>query len=327
MNPSLAVPLLPFDHRTKEEIERDDVQYKEHEQVAVVGTFGKLQTCERVDGLYNAQKEDRLARVLRKEMSQNVVNVAAVGRKYGAAPHFSAYHHHQRVENGNGRNEENADGRQVLKRPDGQQGDDETQCQGTAVTHEDGSRVPVVDEERQERRYERARKVHHEVVVVGVAYGKEPQQDHDGDGPRQSVQPVDEVERIGEARDRKDGERKREPPQGKFHTPVHTQIVDDETVEIEKERTEDNDDELGIGGSVVVVVEHTDTEDHEDGREGPGVRKDHLMVEQQHDNGRGKVETDACTAYRVVHMRASPVGNVCHTPFVGMFPYEVDHDE
>ena len=174
--------------------------------------------------------------------------------------------------------------------------------------------MPVEDEEGGQRGDEGDGEHHHEGIVVLVAHD-EARAQYDDDGGRQTVQTVYEVQGIGKARDREHREGKREPAQSDGQTEERSHIVDDQTVKREEDRGDDENDELGVGRSVVMVIEHTYNEDKENSHKCPGVLKHDLKMEKRQDNSNSQKEPDARAARGMVDMDASVIGDVNETQF------------
>ncbi len=319
-----TVPLLPLDHRSDSEIENDRVEDEEDHQVALIHLLILHQSGNGVDRLENTEKDDRFSGIFHEEVPGDMVHVTAVCREHGSSPDLAAGHDDERVEDGQCCDEKDADGGEVRQRFDGQNGDDEAQCQGAAVSHEDGSWMPVKNEEGGKRGDKGHGEHHHEGIVVLVAHDEERAQYDDADGSRQTVQTVNEIQSIGKARDREHRKGKRKPAQRDGQAEKSSHIVNDQTVKREKNGGDNKNDKLGLGRGVVMVVKHTYEKDKENGYKGPEILEHNIKMEKGQHNGSSQKKPDTGTARGMVDMDASVVGDVDETQFRRIVPYQAD---
>ena len=136
---------------------------------------------------------------------------------------------------------------QIVQGLDSQHRDDEPQRQGTAVSHEDGGRMPVEEQKCRERSNESHGEGHDESVIMLIAYNKKRTQYHDTDARGQAVQTIYEVQSIGKPCNRKDRKGKCKPSQSDGTAEKRTYIINEQTIKREKNRGDDEHNELGIG--------------------------------------------------------------------------------
>jgi len=108
-----AIPLLTLDHGAEHKIEQSGVEQKEKQQVAFVHLLVLHQSGNGVDRLEHTEEDDRFTGIFHEEVSGDMVHVTAVGRECRAPFELAAYHDDERVEDGECRDEEHTDRRQV----------------------------------------------------------------------------------------------------------------------------------------------------------------------------------------------------------------------